>query len=99
MGDDKAAFAAWAAANLGLGETDKTSAVKKPPASQVKKRGLSQRDMNRRALEFAIGQLHDGDASFIFGDDVGDGSARDEEVLEKAKANAIRRIRSLLPKE
>ena len=55
---------------------------------------LKQREMNRRALEAAVSFIRDADFTQIF-DDAGDGSERDDEVLDKAQAYAVRRIMSL----
>lgn len=56
---------------------------------------LKQREMNRQALEAAASFIRASDFTQIF-DDAGDGSERDDEVLEKAQAYAVRRVESLL---
>jgi hypothetical protein len=55
---------------------------------------LKQREMNRMALKAAASFIRDADFTQIF-DDAGDGSERDNEVLDKAQAYAVRRIMSL----
>lgn len=56
---------------------------------------LKQREANRKALEMAAAMVRDADFTSLF-DDLGDGSERDDEVLAKAQANAVRRIEAMI---
>lgn len=57
---------------------------------------LKQRAMNKKALEMAAASVKDADFVELFGDDGYADNEKDEEVLEKAQAHAVRRILSLI---
>ena len=59
---------------------------------------LKQRETNRLAIENAATHIENMDLQSLYGD-IGDGSDHDEQILAKAQATAVRRIRSLLPNE
>lgn len=56
---------------------------------------LKQREMNKKALEFAAATIRDSEFDAIFGD-VQYEDQRDEKVLDKAREYAVRRIKGLI---
>ena len=60
---------------------------------------LKQREANRKALENAAAIIQCCDFTQLFGEDLGDGSEHDDDVMEKAQAYAVRRIESLTRSE
>jgi hypothetical protein len=65
------------------------------PSNQDPHMRLKQRDMNRKALQMAAAMVENADFASLFGDDAFPDDERDEDVLAKAQAAAVRRIRAL----